>query len=146
MKSEESEISDEIKKIKNAHEHFIKLLLQMKVPTIEESYQEDYENRIRIQAPWIAPLTTKTPTKAGDSAAKNRIGSPTVSSTIAEQIEFLMKKVFEKPEQKGLLLQNFLIQFKDLGDSDRSVLVESFKALDQKKLKEELEKLRDLFT
>ena len=143
---QESEIIEEIKRIKDAHNHFIKILLQMKSLTMEESYIEDYENRIRIQAPWITPQLTKNINKEQMNIKTTTIGIPTISSTISEQIDNLIKKITEKPEQKGILLQNFLIQFKDLGESDRIVLVESFKSLDSKKLKLELEKLRELFT
>jgi len=143
---QESEIIDEIKRIKDAHNHFIKILLQMKSVTMEESYIEDYENRIRIQAPWITPQLSKNISKERTTNKNTQIGIPTVSSTISEQIDNLIKKIAEKSDQKGILLQNFLIQFKDLGESDRIVLVESFKSLDPKKLKLELEKLRELFT
>ncbi len=129
---------DEIEKlISNYRKKGVSILKKIEsysFPKRDELIKNKYQEEIKEQSSWCyEQLDTNQMDKKHQFDDSNKI------------LDELIKKIKENPNEKTLLISNYLQQYSDISEEDRKVLITGFKDTKIEHLKEELVELIEIF-
>lgn len=137
MPSKDS-IRKNIEQLRNFQKKLIKNLSNIEQNTREEMIRNNYSESMNRIAPWVNFNQISEISSEGKSLSQNNINYVVKVAKTLKQIKFA-------PEQKEIILNQFLKELETISDSDRVVLLENFKELPNEFLQEELTNICQIF-
>ena len=127
-----------IAQVRNFQVKLIKTLGRIEQDSREEMVNQDYSNRMTLIAPWVNLTKMKEIVVEGTNISQNKID-------YVVKVSKAINRINSSPDQKEHILNQFLQELEVISDSDRVVLLESFKELPQEDLQGELINICQIF-
>ncbi|UYP47886.1 hypothetical protein NEF87_004171 [Candidatus Lokiarchaeum ossiferum] len=136
--SSKDAIRKNIEQLRNFQKKLLKNLSKIEQDTREEMIRNSYSMSINQIAPWLNFNQISEISPEGKSLSQNDIN-------YVIKVAKTLKQIKIAPEQKEIILNQFLKELEAISDSDRVVLLENFKELPIEFLQEELTNICQIF-